>query len=136
MSLAVRNSSTSTSLASSTCTLHTAPLRLVATLFTRPLNPIVLIVDNLRIHHARIVRAWPRRRKLLIRVFYLPSYSPELNADELVNADLKIGIGKREPAVTKAELEQQMCEHKEANQSNPEKMKRLFLKDSVRYAAE
>ena len=99
-------------------------------------HPIVLIVDNLRIHHARIVRAWLRKRKSLIRVFYLPSYSPELNADELVNADLKIGIGKREPAVTKVELEQQMREHMEANKGNPEKMKRLFLKDSVRYAAE
>ncbi len=34
------------------------------------------------------------------------------------------------------EGELQMCEHMEANQSTPEKMKRLFLKDSVRYAAE
>ncbi len=99
-------------------------------------HPIVLIVDNLRIHHARIVRAWLKKRKSLIRVFYLPAYSPELNADELDNSDLKIGIGQREPATTKAELEQQMREHMEMNQSNPEKMKRFFLKDTVKYAAE
>ncbi len=99
-------------------------------------HPIVLIVDNLRIHHARIVRAWLRQRKSLIRVFYLPVYSPELNADELVNADLKTGIDQREPATTKAEQEQQMREHMEMNQNNPEKMRRLFLKDTVKYAAE
>ena len=61
-------------------------------------HPIVLIVDNLRIHHAKIVKAWLRKRRNLIRVFYLPAYSPELNPDKWVNSDLKIAIGQREPA--------------------------------------
>ncbi len=99
-------------------------------------HPIVLIVDNLRIHHARVVRAWLRKRRHLVRVFYLPAYSPELNADELVNSDLKIGVGKREPAKNREELEVQMREHMEENRRNPEKMKRLFHKESVKYAAE
>ena len=98
-------------------------------------HPIVLIVDNLRIHHARIVKAWLRKRRNLIRVFYLPAYSPELNPDELVNSDLKIAIGQREPAQDRDELQAQMQEHMVANQRNPEKMQRLFHEESVKYAS-
>lgn len=98
-------------------------------------HAIVLVVDNLRIHHAKIVKAWLKRRRNLIRVFYLPAYSPELNPDELVNADLKISIGQREPARDRDELQAQMQEHMEANQLNPEKMQLLFHKESVKYAS-
>ena len=98
-------------------------------------HPIVLIVDNLRIHHAGVVKSWLRKRRNLIRVFYLPAYSPELNPDELVNSDLKIAIGQRESAQDRDELQAQMQEHMVANQRNPAKMKRLFHKESVKYAS-
>ena len=54
-----------------------------------------MIVDNLRIHHAKIVRAWAARHRDEIKIFYLPAYSPELNPDELVNGDLKSGVGQQ-----------------------------------------
>lgn len=69
-----------------------------------------------------------------VRCFFLPAYSPELNPDELVNADLKLGIGRREPALDKVEQECQMREHMEANRNSPDKMKKLFNKPSVNYA--
>lgn len=50
---------------------------------------VFLIVDNLRVHHAKPVKAWLAQRAEQIEVFYLPSYSPELNPDERLNADLK-----------------------------------------------
>lgn len=65
----------------------------------------------------------------------MPAYSPELNPDELVNSDLKIAIGQREPAQDRDELQAQMQEHMVANRRNPEKMKRLFHKESVKYAS-
>jgi len=40
---------------------------------------VILILDNLRVHHAKIVKAWLAEQKDNIEVFYLPSYSPELN---------------------------------------------------------
>ena len=43
---------------------------------------VFLILDNLRVHHAKVVRAWLADHHELIEVFYLPSYSPELNPDE------------------------------------------------------
>jgi transposase len=50
---------------------------------------IYLILDNLRVHHSKPVKAWLAEHKDQIEVFYLPSYSPELNPDEMANADLK-----------------------------------------------
>ena len=44
---------------------------------------IFLILDNLRAHHSKLVKAWLEERKDRIEVFYLPSYAPELNPDEV-----------------------------------------------------
>jgi hypothetical protein len=40
---------------------------------------VFLILDNLRVHHSKPVKAWVERRQDKIELFYLPSYSPELN---------------------------------------------------------
>lgn len=40
---------------------------------------VFLILDNLRVHHSKPVKAWLAQRKEQIEVFYLPSYSPERN---------------------------------------------------------
>ncbi|RJG03288.1 IS630 family transposase [Noviherbaspirillum sedimenti] len=45
---------------------------------------VFLILDNLRVHHAPSVAAWLEAHRDRIEVFYLPSYSPELNPDELL----------------------------------------------------
>jgi transposase len=51
---------------------------------------LFLIVDNLRVHHSKLVREWLGDHRAQIEVFYLPSYSPELNPDEYLNCDLKV----------------------------------------------
>lgn len=61
-------------------------------------RPVFLILDNLRVHHAKLVKAWLERHEDEIEVFYLPSYSPEHNPDEYVNCDLKTGIRSSSPA--------------------------------------
>jgi transposase len=43
---------------------------------------IFFIVDNLRVHHSKIVKEWVEQHKDKIELFYLPSYSPEKNPDE------------------------------------------------------
>jgi transposase len=47
-----------------------------------------IILDNLRIHHARKVSLWLEKHKDEIEVFYLPPYSPEYNPDEFLNRRL------------------------------------------------
>jgi transposase len=48
---------------------------------------VFLILDNLRVHHSKKVRSWLEKHKAEIEVFYLPSYAPEYNPDELLNSD-------------------------------------------------
>lgn len=42
---------------------------------------IFLILDNMRVHHAKALKPWLDENKDKIELFYLPSYSPELNPD-------------------------------------------------------
>jgi len=65
---------------------------------------IFLILDNLRVHHAKIVQQWLAENADKIEVFYLPSNSPELNPDELLNADLKQRVRAALPAKTQIQL--------------------------------
>ena len=55
---------------------------------------VFLIVDNLKTHHSRAVTQWLSRPEIKARLelFYLPSYSPELNPDERLNSDLKCQV--------------------------------------------
>ena len=45
-----------------------------------------------------------------IRVFYLPSYCPELNPDEFLNQDVKMHIGKKR-VKNKAEMIKNLNSH-------------------------
>ncbi|MFD3827394.1 transposase [Streptomyces sp. NPDC058625] len=47
------------------------------------------VVDRHSAHCSRKVRAWPTDHPDRVELHFLPPYSPELNPDELVNADLE-----------------------------------------------
>jgi len=53
---------------------------------------VFLIIDNLKVHHGKLVLAWLEEHKSEIEVFYFPSYSPEINPDEYLNQILKQNI--------------------------------------------
>ena len=55
---------------------------------------VFLILDNLRMHHCKPVKKWLEEHKAKIEAFYLPSYSPQLNPDERLNADLKYAMDR------------------------------------------
>ena len=96
---------------------------------------IFLILDNLRVHHSKLVKAWLAERVGLIEVFYLPSYAPELNPDERLNADLKHSIGAKVAARTKAKLKVAAEDHMKAIEISPDRVKTYFQDPNVRYAA-
>jgi transposase len=93
---------------------------------------VYLILDNLRVHHSKPVRAWLAEHKHEIEVFYLPSYSPELNPD---NADLKQAVTKLAPARTKLQLVKATSQHLRSVQRQPERIRKYFEHEPVRYAA-
>ena len=96
---------------------------------------VFLILDNLRVHHSKPVKAWLAERKTQIEVFYLPSYSPELNPEERLNADLKQAMGKRAPVRTKAKLREAANEHMLMLDQSPERVRSYFQDPVVKYAA-
>ena len=73
---------------------------------------LFLIRDNLRVHHSKRVKAWVGERKDQIELFYLPSYSPQLNPEERLNADLKQEDGQARCGTrTKAKLREAANQH-------------------------
>lgn len=96
---------------------------------------LFLILDNLRVHHAKPVKAWLAQHADAIEVFYLPSYSPELNPDEMANADVKQAVTTLAPARTKMQLVKATARHLRSVQRQPERIRKYFEHDPVRYAA-
>ena len=96
---------------------------------------VFLILDNLRVHHSKLVKAWVAERSDQIELFYLPSYSPQLNPEERLNADLKQEMGKRVPVRTKDKLRQAANEHMVMLEQTPERVMSYFQDRRVRYAA-
>jgi transposase len=96
---------------------------------------IFLIVDNLKTHHSRIVKQWLQENKEQIEVFYLPSYSPELNPDEYLNCDLKYGVHSGIPARNDKELKGKLVSHMRMLQKKPGRVRKYFEHPRIRYAA-
>ena len=96
---------------------------------------VFLIVDNLRVHHSKLVKAWLAEHEEHIQVFYLPSYSPELNPDERLNADLKYALGSRIQVRTKDKLRKATEAHMDMLSRNPQRVRSYFDDPKVKYAS-
>ncbi|MFF3535837.1 IS630 family transposase [Streptomyces sp. NPDC002466] len=66
-------------------------------------HKVHLIVDRHPAHRSKTVRTWLADHKDQIELHFLPSYSPEPNPDELVNADLKRSLPHTHRARNQAE---------------------------------
>src|SRR3546814_273380 len=84
---------------------------------------VFLILDNLGVHHCKPVKQWLAEHPDQMEVFYLPSYRPELNPEERLNADLKRVIRSKVPARSKAKLRSVTEEHMAVIGSDPERVK-------------
>jgi len=71
---------------------------------------IFLIVDNAKIHHAKLIQPWLKANQEKIELFYLPPYMPEYNPDEFLNRGLKTHI-RSSSALTHEELLDKACEY-------------------------
>jgi transposase len=98
-------------------------------------RPVFLIVDGHPSHKARKVREWIKQQEGRIRLFPLPGYSPELNPDELVwNGVKNHALGKL-PHRDKPTMRKAAESYLRSRQRSPERIRSLFQKPSVRYAA-
>ncbi len=96
---------------------------------------VILILDNLRVHHSKMLQKWLAENKAFIEVFFLPSYSPDLKPDEILNSNLKQAISRKPESRRKGELAKHAKAHMQSIQKHPEHIKSFFQKESVRYAS-
>jgi transposase len=96
---------------------------------------VFLVLDNLGVHHCKPVKQWLTEHRAEIETFYLPSYSPELNPDERLNASLKHAIGSKVPMRTKTKLQIAAEQHMNELGGAPERVAAFFRDPRVAYAA-
>jgi transposase len=84
---------------------------------------IFLILDRLAAHRAQI------------EVFYMPPYSPELNPEEGLNADLKQAVTRKAPARGKPQLKQAAISHMRKLAKLPQRVRAYCQHPQFRYAA-
>lgn len=92
-----------------------------------------LIVDRHSAHRSKTVRAWLADHQDEIELHFLPSYSPELNPDELVNADLKRSLPHTHRARNRTELAAETRRFFHRRQRQPHIITGYFKAPHVRY---
>lgn len=96
---------------------------------------VFLILDNLKVHHAQLVKDWVSRNIELIELFFLPAYSPELNPDEYLNGDLKGRIASKPQSRDRDSLEDKVRNIMTDLASKPSHIQSYFRHPKIRYAA-
>jgi len=99
-------------------------------------NKVFLIVDRHPVHLSDKLNRWLERHCERIRMLLLPSYSPQLNPDELLNHDVKANAVGRKRAKSKSEMIENVRHHLRHRQRQPDVVKRFFQKEHVAYAAQ
>lgn len=96
---------------------------------------IYLVLDQHPVHRAVRVKRWLQRHQESIKIFHLPSYSPDLNPDEYLNQDVKSNaVGCRRPH-TQEEMVQGVRSYLRSRQRQPHMVRQYFKAQSVSYAA-
>jgi transposase len=96
---------------------------------------VFLILDRLPVHRGRAVQDWLAERRSRIEVFHLPAYSPELNPDEGLNADLKQAVPRKAPARSREALKRNLISHMRQLSKLPQRVRSYFRHPTFRYAA-
>ncbi len=96
---------------------------------------VFLILDRLKAHRAHLTQDWLAEHRSEIEAHYLPAYSPELNPDEGVNADLKQTVPRKAPARSKQQLKRAAISHMRSLSKRPQRIRSIFQHPQFRYAA-
>lgn len=96
---------------------------------------VFLIVDGHPVHKSLAVRDWVERHSDRIRLFFLPSYSPELNPDELLNHDVKANAVGRQRPKNQGEMISNIRSYLRSTQRQPQIVQNFFHEKHVAYAA-
>ena len=96
---------------------------------------VFMILDGHPVHRAKKVKVWLDGKKDIIEAFRLPSYSPELNPDELLNQDVKSNAHGRRRPKDKTEMVGNVRSYLRSTQRRPDIVRSYFHEQHVHYAA-
>ena len=96
---------------------------------------IFLMLDSHPVHVAKATVHWFRTRQATLRVYFLPSYSPELNPDEYLNQDVKTNAVGRTRPLDRREMIGNLRAYLRSTQAHHSLVKRYFQEEHVRYAS-
>lgn len=115
---------------------HSFPVHFMVFTETFDADVMCRFLDRHFAHRSRKVRAWLDNHPDQIELHFLPSYSPELNPDELVNADLKRSLPMHHRARDQAQLAAETCRFFHRRQRQPHIIRGYFSGPHVRYVLE
>ena len=96
---------------------------------------IYLIIDNHPVHRSLKVKNWVKENEDRLRLVFLPSYSPQINPDELFNQDVKSNaVGRQRPG-NQTELMGKVRSYLRSCQCKPHIVANYFQGKHVQYAA-
>lgn len=98
-------------------------------------SPIFVIVDGHPTHRAKSVTRFVAANAARLALFLLPPYSPELNPDEYVWADLKSHGTGRMLITSLAQLRRSIISHMRQLQKLPDVVRSFFQSPTTRYAS-
>jgi transposase len=93
------------------------------------------IVDRHPVHREHRVQQWLAKHAQKIELFYLPSYSPQLNPVEYFNDVVKQGVHDKPPSRALSQLKRRVLSQLRKLQKLPARIKSFFQHPSVAYAA-
>ncbi len=94
---------------------------------------VFLILDNLKIHHGKLVTAWLERHQQEMEVFFLPPYAPEYNPDEYLNHALKIAVHSGHLPYTAEDISHKILSFMRKLQHHPPCVSCFFRHPSLSY---
>ncbi len=96
---------------------------------------IYLIVDRHSVHRSGKVQEWLARNRKKARLFFLSSYSPDLNPEEYLNQDVKSNALERQRPENRDAMTDGLRSYLRSTQWRPDIVRSYFHADSVRYTA-
>lgn len=96
---------------------------------------IFFVTDGHPAHKTKKLQAWLEENKSRIEVFFIPPYSPELNAQEYLNQDVKTNVIDKKRPINKAEMRVNVEDFMNKRKNNRKQVQKYFHADHVKYAA-
>ncbi len=110
-------------------------LRFLRRLVRHAGRKVFLILDRHPVHRSAKVKRWLAANHKKIAMFFLPSYSPDLNPDEFLNQDVKSNALGRQRPRNQTEMIAGVRSYLRSTQRQPGIVKSYFEAEPVRYAA-